>query len=82
MKPIIGITSDTDEQILIQFINSSHHQAVKKLADGFEVFAVSCDGIIEGFYKKGYPFFVCVQWHPERSTEFGVQSLKNMINFQ
>lgn len=49
-----------------QFINSSHHQAVKRLADGFEVFAVSEDGIIEGFYKKGYPFFICVQWHPER----------------
>lgn len=57
-----------------QFINSSHHQAVKKLADGFEVFAVSGDGIIEGFYKKGYPFFVCVQWHPERSLESGVLS--------
>lgn len=47
-------------------VNSAHHQAVKRLADGFEVFAVSEDGIIEGFYKKGYPFFVCVQWHPER----------------
>lgn len=49
-----------------QLVNSSHHQAVKVLADGFEVFAVSEDGIIEGFYKKDYPFFICVQWHPER----------------
>lgn len=49
-----------------QFINSSHHQAVKRLADGFEIFAISEDGIIEGFYKKDYPFFICVQWHPER----------------
>lgn len=47
-------------------VNSSHHQAVKRLADGFETFAVSEDGIIEGFYKKDYLFFVCVQWHPER----------------
>ncbi|MEW6739957.1 MAG: gamma-glutamyl-gamma-aminobutyrate hydrolase family protein [Nitrospirota bacterium] len=49
-----------------QLVNSSHHQAVKVLADGFEVFAVSEDGIVEGFYKKDYPFFICVQWHPER----------------
>lgn len=47
-------------------VNSSHHQAVKVLADGFDVFAVSEDGIIEGFYKKDYPFFICVQWYPER----------------
>lgn len=49
-----------------QLVNSFHHQAVKVLADGFEVFAVSEDGIVEGFYKKDYPFFICVQWHPER----------------
>lgn len=47
-------------------VNSSHHQAVKKLGDGLEAFAVSEDGIIEGFHKKGYPFLLCVQWHPER----------------
>ncbi len=58
-----------------QLVNSSHHQAVKVLADGFETFAVSEDGIIEGFYKKDYPFFICVQWHPERSFER--QSLSN-----
>lgn len=46
-------------------VNSSHHQAVKNLANGFETFAMSEDGIIEGFYKKDYPFLVCVQWHPE-----------------
>jgi len=47
-------------------VNSSHHQAVRRVADGFGVFAASGDGIVEGVYKKGYPFFVCVQWHPER----------------
>jgi len=47
-------------------VNSSHHQAVKALAGGFEAFALSDDGIIEGIYKKGYNFLVGVQWHPER----------------
>lgn len=48
-------------------VNSSHHQAVKRVADGFDVFAASDDGIVEGIYKKDYPFFICVQWHPERT---------------
>lgn len=47
-------------------VNSSHHQAVKKLGDGLEAFAISGDNIIEGFHKKDYPFLLCVQWHPER----------------
>ena len=61
-----------------KFVNSSHHQAVKKLGKGLEVFAQSDDGIIEGFYKPvpagskqgmDYPFLVCVQWHPERNIK-------------
>jgi len=55
-------------------VNSSHHQAVKKLGDGLDVFAMSEDGIIEGFYKKKYPFLFCVQWHPERSLELRSES--------
>lgn len=51
-------------------VNSSHHQAIKALAGGFEAFALSDDGIIEGIYKKDYNFLVGVQWHPERSSEF------------
>lgn len=48
------------------FVNSYHHQAIKGLGKDLKVWAVSGDGIIEGFYKEGYPFFVGVQWHPER----------------
>lgn len=50
-------------------VNSSHHQAVKKLGEGLEVFAVSDDNLIEGFYKKDYPFLVGTQWHPERMPD-------------
>ncbi|MCL4492917.1 MAG: gamma-glutamyl-gamma-aminobutyrate hydrolase family protein [Nitrospirae bacterium] len=49
-------------------VNSYHHQAVKAAGDGLEVFASAEDGIVEGFYKKDYPFLVGVQWHPERDT--------------
>lgn len=47
-------------------VNSSHHQAIKEVADGLDVFAVSEDGIVEGFIKRDYNFFLGVQWHPER----------------
>ncbi|MCX8031059.1 MAG: gamma-glutamyl-gamma-aminobutyrate hydrolase family protein [Thermodesulfovibrionales bacterium] len=47
-------------------VNSTHHQAIKKLGKGLCIFAHSDDNIIEGFYKKDYPFLVGVQWHLER----------------
>lgn len=50
-------------------INSSHHQAVRDLGKGLEVFAVSPDGIIEGIYLREHPFVIGLQWHPERGLK-------------
>lgn len=50
----------------IYTVNSSHHQSVKTVPEAFEVFAMAKDGVIEGFYLKEHPYFVGVQWHPER----------------
>lgn len=46
-------------------VNSMHHQAVKKLADGLEPLAETRDGLIEAFRLKGHKFLAAVQWHPE-----------------
>ena len=49
--------------------NSAHHQAIKLLGSGFKVNCTSDDGIIEGVEwmdKEVKPFFMGVQWHPER----------------
>ena len=47
-------------------VNSVHHQAVKDLAPGFVVEAVSVDdGIIEAVRRPGAAFLAAVQWHPE-----------------
>jgi putative glutamine amidotransferase len=54
-------------------VNSRHHQAVKRVADGFEVTATAPDGVIEAIEHRGLPFCVAVQWHPEnfwRTGEF------------
>lgn len=49
--------------------NSFHHQAVKRLAPGLKTFAVTDDGIVEGFYMPGEQYLYAYQWHPERLWE-------------
>ncbi|MBI3609218.1 MAG: gamma-glutamyl-gamma-aminobutyrate hydrolase family protein [Nitrospirae bacterium] len=46
-------------------VNSSHHQAPKKIAPGWVVNAVATDGIIEGLESPRHRFAIGVQWHPE-----------------
>lgn len=46
-------------------VNSSHHQAVDRLADGLRVTAHAPDGVVEGIEDPRHPFYVGVQWHPE-----------------
>lgn len=47
-------------------VNTSHHQAVDKIAPGFDVVARSPDGIVEAMEKHDARFFCGVQFHPER----------------
>ena len=50
-------------------VNSFHHQAVEKVADGFRVSAVAPDGVIEAIEHQSGSFVVGVQWHPESLIE-------------
>jgi putative glutamine amidotransferase len=51
------------------FVNSYHHQAVDRLADGLRVTATATDGIIEGAEVTDPDWWVvAVQWHPEDLT--------------
>ncbi len=63
LKHICGVMDTT--------VNSSHHQAVDRIAQLFTVSARSADGTIEAFEwgdatLGGKPFLLGVQWHPER----------------
>ena len=54
-------------------VNSRHHQAVKRLAAGFQVSATAPDGVIEAIEDPAAGFCLGVQWHPEnffRTGEF------------
>jgi putative glutamine amidotransferase len=54
--------------LLAGTVNSSHHQAVDKLASGLKATAFSTDLIIEAVEADPavHPFCIAVQWHPER----------------
>ena len=47
------------------FVNSAHHQAVKKLGKDLIVNCSSDDGVIEGIENPNLEFCIGVQWHPE-----------------
>ena len=50
-------------------VNSFHHQAVKDVGNDLVITARAADGVVEGFEKPDHPYFVAVQWHPERQVE-------------
>ncbi len=55
-------------------VNSTHHQAVAKVAPPLKVTAMSSDGVIEGLELQpgaggGLPFLLSVQFHPERLVD-------------
>ena len=72
-KPCHGMTIDRNS-ILHRIIgrdsvivNTSHHQAVKRLGEGLRVTAVSDDGVVEAFESTDRKMKVlAVEFHPER----------------
>lgn len=54
-------------------VNSTHHQAVSRVAWPLRVVARSADGVVEGLELKpgvgGMPFLLSVQFHPERLAD-------------
>lgn len=47
------------------WVNTFHHQAVKALAPGLEINAMSPDGYIEALSDPRHPFLIATQFHPE-----------------
>lgn len=46
-------------------VNSFHHQANRSVPTGFEISAISSDGVVEAFESRQHKFVMGVQWHPE-----------------
>lgn len=54
-------------------VNTYHHQAVPEddVAAGLRVTARAEDGVVEALELPGHPYYLGVQWHPERLYELG-----------
>lgn len=50
-------------------VNTTHHQAVKRLGRGLIVNATAEDGVVEGIESQAHSFVLGVQWHPEFLTQ-------------
>jgi putative glutamine amidotransferase len=57
-------------------VNTSHHQAVDRVARGFEVVARAPDGVIEAMEMPEARFCCAVQFHPERLVKKAPEYLK------
>jgi putative glutamine amidotransferase len=63
-------------------VNTNHHQAVDKIAQGLRPAAWSPDGLVEAMEWKDEgqrPFLQLVQWHPERMDDFENPLSKGLI---
>ena len=56
-------------------VNSIHHQAVNRVAEGFKVIAVSEDGTVEAIEKGN---LIGLQWHPE--VDYEINTFKKFLN--
>jgi len=63
-------------------VNSAHHQAIKRLADGYIIAAKSADGIIEAIEKTDDKTWVMgVQFHPEMLIRYDTRMLNIFKRF-
>jgi putative glutamine amidotransferase len=62
-------------------VNSYHHQAVKNTGKGITISAYAPDHTVEGIEASDHPFYIGVQWHPERSkgNQPGIEVIFNAL---
>jgi putative glutamine amidotransferase len=66
------LRSDASARHRFAKVNSSHHQAIDRLADGCVVESwCAADDVIEQIRLRERTFGVAVQYHPERGTLYG-----------
>ena len=62
-------------------ISSIHHQAVRKLADGFKATAFADDGIVEAIESVAVKNVWGVQFHPELQAVEGDEAMKGIFGY-
>lgn len=79
--PNSRLASILGESASVFAVNSFHHQALKRVADGLRVVACAPDSVIEAVEGTGASFLLGVQFHPEEMVfnSPGAQSLFNAL---
>lgn len=71
-EDVQSLRNDRSAAHRFEKVNSSHHQAIDRLADGCLVESwCAQDDVIEQFRLADRPFGLAVQYHPERGTIYG-----------
>lgn len=77
LSETLGVAADTI------YVNSHHHQAIKKIGNDLQVSAVAPDGIIEAVEDpRRDRFLLGVQWHPEvdwQNDEYSQRIFRRLI---
>ncbi len=54
-------------------VNALHEQSIKDLGDDVIVSGAEPSGVVQAIERRGHPFFLGVQWHPEYIPQSRVQ---------
>ena len=60
-------------------VNSRHHQAISRPAEGLIVAATAPDGLVEAVEAPEGPWLVGVQWHPENLAAAGDEPSRRLF---
>jgi putative glutamine amidotransferase len=65
------LRNDRTASYQFEKVNSSHHQAIERLADGCDVESwCAADDIIEQLRLRDHPYALAVQYHPEKHSVY------------
>lgn len=53
----------------IPAVNSFHHQTMKRVPLQLKICAYASDNVVEMMADPAHPFYVAIQWHPERMLD-------------
>lgn len=54
-------------------VNALHEQSIRDLGDDILVSAAESAGVVQAIERRGHPFFIGVQWHPEYIPQSSTQ---------
>lgn len=63
------------------YVNSRHHQGIKKVGEGLKVTATAPDGVVEAIESADGNQIVAVQWHPENMWQEHPEMRKLFADF-